>query len=152
MVERSRSKSKAKWLIAIFLILGLIATGVVVFNFYPYLFAKTIAGEILRVEQVGPTETIVTSGATSLPKALFSFAIAIRDAKGEIHTGSTEDRQWAVAQPGQCAEAKFLPYPPWRLDRSGTFFGVRLIRLFECKPTPTSSPTPSPQPSGDSGK
>jgi hypothetical protein len=146
MVERSRSKSKAKWLIPLVLLLFGSITGFIVVQFYSYLFAKTIQGEILRVEQVGPTETIVTSNASNIPKALFSFAIAIRDTKGEIHTGSTEDRQWAVAQPGQCAEAKFLPYPPWKLDRAGTFFGTRLIRLYECKPTavPTPSPTPTP--------
>ena len=129
------------------MVIGVAAT--VTVRFYSYLFSKSVEGEVLRVETVGPTETIVTNSVAALPKQLFSFAVALRDAKGEIHTGSTEDRQWAVVQVGQCAEAKFLPYPPWVLDKSGTFYGVRLIRLFECKketqpvPAPVSTPTPT---------
>jgi hypothetical protein len=64
---------------------------------------------------------------------MFSFAIAIRDQKGTIHTASAEDRQWAVVEKGQCVEAKFFPYPPWNLDKSGTFFGARLLKLYDCK-------------------
>jgi hypothetical protein len=63
---------------------------------------------------------------------IFSYAVAIRDSRGEIHTASTEDRQWAVAQKGQCVEAKYFPYPPWQLDKAGTYHSARLLRLYEC--------------------
>ncbi|MNS97810.1 hypothetical protein D3C72_1321580 [compost metagenome] len=73
------------------------------------------------------------SSRNDITEKVFSFSVGIKDAKtGIIHTSSSEDRQWAVAQPGQCAEAVYLPYPPWVLKKRGTFFGARLIKLYEC--------------------
>ncbi len=110
------------------LILGLGVAGVI-FQFYSFIFARTVSGNIVGVEHVVQNNTIVSSTNPQV----FSFAIAIKDAKtGEIVTGSSEDRQWAVARQGHCAEAKFFPYPPWNLSRAGTYFGVRLIRLEDC--------------------
>lgn len=110
------------------LILGFGVAGVI-FQFYSFIFARTVTGKIVGVERVIQNNTIVSS---SNPQ-VFSFAIAIKDEKsGEIVTGSSEDRQWAVAHSDHCAEAKFFPYPPWNLTRAGTYFGVRLIRLEDC--------------------
>jgi hypothetical protein len=100
-------------------------------RYYSYVFAKTITGEVVKVERVNQNEAIIT-GRPVAPMQMFSFAIAIRDEKGEIHTSSSEDRQWAVVQEKQCATAKFFPYPPWELDKAGTYHGARLVRLFEC--------------------
>ena len=119
-------------LITLIVVLLLVGTGAVTYKFYPYIFAKNVKGRILRVERVNRTEAIITSGRDVPPEQLFSFAVSIRDDKGEIHTASSEDRQWAVAQEGQCAEAKFLRYPFWDLASAGTFFGARLIRLSDC--------------------
>ena len=135
---------KAFWiagLSALFLVVGYVCIA-----YYPYVFAKTVSGRILRVEPVAPAvQAIVTSspgggnnaGSTqsNLPAQVFSFAVAIRDEKGEIHTSSTEDRQWAVAQAGQCVKATFFPYAPWKFEKSGTFHGARLEKLYDCPPS-----------------
>jgi hypothetical protein len=126
------------------LILVLIATGFVLIRFYGYVFAKTVRGKIAKVERVN--QDMIIANPNIPASQIFSFAVSVRDDRGEFHTASSEDRQWAVAQEGQCVEAKFYPYPPWRLDKSGTFYGARLIRLFDCTEELSREP-PSPQPS-----
>ena len=108
-----------------------VALGFVGVRYYSYLFAKVVIGEVIRVEHVSQTEAVIASRSTPSYQ-LFSYAIAIRDHQGVIHTASSEDRQWAVVSPGQCARAKFFPYPPWRLDKGNTYFGARLEELREC--------------------
>jgi hypothetical protein len=100
-------------------------------KYYTFVFAKTVTGKVIRVERINNGEAIIASKNTP-DFQLFSFAIAIRDAKGEIHTSSSEDRQWAVVSEGQCASSRFFPYPPWQLDKAGTYFGARLERLYDC--------------------
>ncbi len=144
-----------KVMIPLIPILLLLGAGVIVFKFYEYLFAKTVDGPIVTVERVMQTNTLISSGSRAIPtEQLFSFAVAIKDSVGEIHTASSEDRQWAVAQKGQCAEAKYFPYPPWDLASWGTYHNARLLRLYECPepipppsptPTPSSAPTPTPK-------
>lgn len=112
----------------------LIVAGFIMVRFYSYVFAKSVTGEIVRVERVNSPGTFIAPGQNVPASQIFSFAIAIRGKDGEIHTASSEDRQWAVVQQGQCAEAKFYPYPFWQLDKSGTYHGARLMRLFECNP------------------
>lgn len=137
---------KPKTILALaFVFLATLGTGFIVFKYYSYLFARNVTGEILGIERVTQPTTIV-GGSVPIPNSqIFSFAIAVKDAKsGEIVTASSEDRQWAVALKGQCAEAKFLAYPPWQLDKAGTYFGARLMRLFECekKESPSSGAKP----------
>jgi hypothetical protein len=121
---------KAKKALIFFILFSLlIGSGVIVWQFYSYIFAKTIVGEITGVERVTQPTTII---GNNTPAQIYSFAVAVRTPEGEIHTASTEDRQWAVVQKGQCGEAKFFPYPPWNIEKSGTYFGARLIRLFDC--------------------
>jgi hypothetical protein len=120
-----------KYVILFFLFIAIGAGSYLTVRYYSYIFAKTITGEIVKVERVNQNEAIIT-GRPVAPMQLFSFAVAIRDEKGEIHTASSEDRQWAVAQAKQCATAKFFPYPPWDLDKAGTYYGARLVRLFDC--------------------
>lgn len=125
-----------------FLYISVSAVGVAVLafvlvNWYPYIFSVKIDGEIYGVERVeAPLAVLTTQGANPAPQ-VFSYAVAVRDNKtGEIFTASSEDRRWAVVQKGQCAEVKFLPYPPWSLTRSGSYFGARLIRLYDCPKKP----------------
>ena len=121
-----------KYLIILMLVAVLGLGGFICTKYYSYVFAKTVHGEILKVERVNQNETIVT-GSQGVPASqIFSFGVSIRDSKGEIHTASSEDRQWSVAQPGQCVEARFLPYPPWDLDKAGTYYNARLVRLSDC--------------------
>ena len=107
-------------------------------RYYSYVFAKTIQGEVIGVERITQPAAIINN-TESLPTAaqMFSFAVAIKDSKsGEIFTGSSEDRQWAVVQKGQCAVTKFFPYPFWVLDKAGTYYGTRLIQLYDCANPP----------------
>lgn len=128
-------RSKFFVFFGIFLFVAVVAGGFATFKWYSFIFAKRVRGEIMRVEKVAPEGAIITTpGAKKeLPAQFFSFAVAIRDKNGEIHTASSEDRQWAVAEAGQCVEAKFFPFPFWELDKANTYFGARLERLFDCK-------------------
>lgn len=121
---------------ALYLVLSLIGLGILVFilvNWYPYIFSVKVDGEIYGVERVEAPMAVITSEGAKPSSQIFSYAVAVKDFKsGEIYTASSEDRRWAVVQKGQCAEVKFLPYPPWNLTRSGAYFGARLIRLYEC--------------------
>ena len=86
-------------------------------------------------ESLAP-DKILHNGKIVTVDSSFSLAeaVAIRDGKsGEVMTASAEDRQWAVAQPGQCVEARLLRYPPWKLEKAGTFYGARLLKLSDCK-------------------
>lgn len=120
-----------KFVILLLALLVIAAGSFLTVRYYSYIFAKTVTGEIVKVERVNQNDMIIAGQAVPAQQ-MFSFAIAIRDDKGEIHTASSEDRQWAVAQEKQCATAKFFRYPPWDLDKGGTYFGARLVRLFDC--------------------
>ena len=110
-------------------------SGVIVFNYYSFLFAKVVVGEVIKVERVNTAEAILMGSRNVPEQQLFSFAVAIKDSKGEIHVASSEDRQWAVVQAGHCVEARFFPYEPWQLEKAGTYHGARLERLFDCHRT-----------------
>ena len=71
-------------------------------------------------------------GQGKISPELFSFAVAIRTPDGEVHTASAEDRQWAAVTEGLCVKAKFFPYPPWKLEKAGTFYGARLLESKVC--------------------
>lgn len=108
-----------------------------VINYYSIIFSKTVVGSIIAVEKLDVPMALLSRPNTQINPQInpqvFSFAVAIQDSKTkEIFTASAEDRQWAVAQAGKCAEAVFLPYPPWDFEKKGTYFGARLVRLFDC--------------------
>lgn len=127
------------------LLVLLVSGSYITYRFYPYLFAKTVQGRIIGVERVLDPTMIIGSSKTISDQA-FSFAVAIQSQETrEIYTASSEDRQWGVAVKGQCAQARFFANPPWDLEKGGTFFGARLIRLFEC---PADVPPAPVAPSG----
>lgn len=139
---------------ATLVVLVLFFSGFVLFKYWSFIFARKVQGRIYNIDKVS-THLAVMGGAT-IPQdkhaeqlhnqALFSYAIAIREASGEIVTASSEDRQWAVAQVNQCVEAKFYVYPPWDLESAGTYFNARLIRLYDCPPDMPPAPTAPSQP------
>lgn len=103
------------------------------FGYYEYIFHRKVVGVITVVEKVNIPVTVLTVGSENPTAQIFSFAIGIKDTKtGEIVTASSEDRQWAVAQPGQCVEAVYFPYPPWVLNKWGTYHNARLDKLSDC--------------------
>lgn len=125
-----------KWIALLIAVAVLGSAAFVCIKFYSFVFAKTVTGEILKVERVNQNQSMITSGRAVPAEQLFSFGVAIRTTDGDIHTASSEDRQWAVAQTGQCVESRFFPYPPWDLEAAGTYHNARLIRLFDCPKKP----------------
>lgn len=124
------------------------ALGYMMINYYSYVFAKTIEGQVYEIERV-TQPTMVVTGQTTVGTAdssiLYSFAVAIRDTTGKIYTASSTDRQWAVVHKGMCVEAKIYPYPPWDLEKGNTYFNARLLSQRECpaeypKVTPAAAP------------
>lgn len=118
-------------------VLGFVVIVFILVNWYSFIFAKTVVGTVAAVERVDAPMAIITSDGSKPNNQVFSFAVSVKDHKSnEIFTASSEDRRWAVVKAGQCAEVKFLPYPPWSLTREGGYFGARLIRLYECTENP----------------
>lgn len=107
----------------------LVAAGYFVVSNYSWVFATTLEGQILAVEKVGQVQVAIIDNKNV--GSLFSYAVKLlikrEDGSEEIITGSSEDRQWSVAQIGECVKARFQPYPPWNLEKAGTFFNVRLM-------------------------
>jgi hypothetical protein len=117
---------------SILLLIVVAAIGWGLAAYWSVIFSKTIIGEITAVERV-ELPVALMSVRNNINEKVFSFAIGIKDKEtGQIYTASSEDRQWAVAQTGQCAEAVYLPYPPWEFTKRGTYFGARLVKLYEC--------------------
>ncbi|MGE5086707.1 MAG: hypothetical protein ACM3MG_10435 [Bacillota bacterium] len=126
-------RTVVKFLKFILVFVVLVGAGWVLIANYSIIFSKTVVGEITAVERVELPVALIARAGGEINEKVFSFAVGIKDLNtGEIFTASSEDRQWAVAQKGQCAEAVFLPYPPWQLSKKGTYFGARLVRLYEC--------------------
>ncbi len=118
--------------IVMFVVLAGLGAGFVIF--YSYIFSKHITGEIIAVEKVNIPLAILNPNNLTNANQAFSFAVAIKESGSqEIYTASSEDRQWAAVTKGYCAEIKIFPYPPWNIEKSGTFYGARLLKLFECK-------------------
>lgn len=121
----------------LFTLIIVAVAGYIFVNYYSYIFAKDIVGVIENVEKpVNPVTVVDTgsgNGANAMERMYFSYAVAIKDTKtGEIYTSSSEDRQWAVADKGKCVEARFYPNAPWNFEKSGTYFGARLLRMYDC--------------------
>lgn len=113
------------------IVLGLVAVLFILVNYWKYIFAKTVDGEIIGVERVTEPTTVI--GGTMTPTMMYSFAIAVReDGTGKIFTASTEDRKWAIAKKGYCGRVILYPYPPWVLGKSGEYHEARLEELRDC--------------------
>ncbi len=125
-----------KFVYALILVVVLFFSSYIFINYYSYIFARKVDGIIVKVEKpaapVAVMGTTTEEGSKMAEKQLFSFAVAIKIADGEIVTASTEDRQWSVAEVGKCVEAKFYPYAPWQFDKAGTYYNARLLKLYEC--------------------
>jgi hypothetical protein len=123
---------KTKVIIILLFLFALLGTGLA-FKYFSYVFARHVHGVIVGIDRVTQPSAIV-SGSPVPPSQLFSFAVAVKEASGDIFTSSSEDRQWALVEKGNCVDAKFFPYPPWQIDKAGTYFGARLLKLYPCSP------------------
>ncbi|MBY0471714.1 hypothetical protein K2X30_11160 [bacterium] len=123
----------------------LIAATIFTFKNYSWVFSRRVDGELLKVERVIPPTAIV-SGSNVKPSTLYSFSILIREHKtGEMFSSSSEDRQWAVTENGNCVTAIFFPYPFWQLIKDGTYFNARLEKVKDCpKALPSDKPSGEP--------
>lgn len=121
----------------------LVATGTVLVNYWSFIFAKTVKGEIVNVERVTDPSAIISSRAT--PEQLYSYSVLIQGEDGKLYTSSSEDRQWQVAKKGYCVKARLYIYPPWDLEKGNTYFNARLLELSVCpgKPAPSDVPAAS---------
>ena len=124
-----------KYLKVLFGLAFIVALSYSFIEFYPYIFAKTVVGKIEKVERVQVNVALMQNNQGSNEKMdpqLFSFAVAIKSDDGVVHTASAEDRQWAAVSNGLCVTAKFFPYAPWNLEKSGTYYGARLLESHVC--------------------
>lgn len=107
--------------------------GLGVFKYYDIIFAKKVEGQIFEIQRVNQPNLVVGSATSGFnPEIMHSYAVAIRTLDGEIFTASGYDRQWEVVRKGICVEAKFYPYPPWELEKGGTYKNARLIKMKQC--------------------
>ncbi|MBY0553517.1 hypothetical protein K2P97_03240 [bacterium] len=128
-----------KW-ISILIVLSVIVW-VFVIN-YSFVFKKRIVGEVVAAEKVVVPMAVVTSSPnTALNPQVFSFSVGVKDRHtGEIYVASSEDRQWAAVNIGNCVIAAYFPYPPWQLSKGNTNHNARLLRNFtSCDQLPEQS-------------
>lgn len=125
-----KTVKKYFYILMSFLFLGLV--GFVLINYYSFIFSKKIEGQVFEIRRVNQPNLVVGNASYVNPGVMHSYAVAIRTLKGEIITASGEDRKWEVVQKGICVNATFYPYPPWNLEKGGTYFNARLNEMKEC--------------------
>lgn len=125
-------KSLKSWLKYTFIFVSLFLLVTIYLIYYPYIHQRHVFGPVKGVKQIFEATAIVSTTGTDPSSKIYSFAVGVQDKEtSEIVTGSTEDRQWGVVKEGQCVEAAFSPYPPWNLQKAGTYYNVRLKKLFD---------------------
>lgn len=127
----------SKWLL---LALGIVFL-VWLFGYnYSFVFKKKVVGVVVAAEKVNVPVAMIAGDLTQpvAPSTVFSFSVGIKDRhSGEIYMASSEDRQWAAAQVGNCVIAAYFPYPPWEFAKGGTSHNARLLRNFtDCDQLP----------------
>ncbi len=124
-------KALGKWLVRILIFVGILVAASVYMVYYSYFHSRTVIGPVSGVKQL-LENTAILAGNQDPSSKIYSFAVGVKDTKTqEIVTGSSEDRQWGVVKDGQCVEAVFFPYPPWNLQKAGTYFNVRVHKLYD---------------------
>jgi hypothetical protein len=103
-----------------FAVLGLaIGIGILVYHYYSYIFSRVVDGRVMDVKRIN--------------SEVEGFVVSMRSGNSQdILTARTDDPRWALVNPGQCAQAKFFPHPPWNLSDSGTFFRATLLLIKDC--------------------
>jgi hypothetical protein len=136
-------KSVVGWFVSVLCVVAIFAF---VITNWSWVFAKRVHGEIINVERVTNPTAILGKATDS---QIHSYAMLIQnEADGLLYTASSEDRQWQVAEKGYCVDATLYVYPPWNLEKSGTYFNARINQLFRCagKDLPSANPLPATPP------
>ena len=116
----------------LFIVLAFATVGYFFLGNWSFFFKKMVVGEVVAVQKVEGTLTVITNSTEPVNPQAFSFSVAIQDQQTqEIHMASSEDRKWAAVQKGNCVVAAFFPYPPWNLSKGTTDHNARLLRNFE---------------------
>ena len=103
-----------------------------VFQYYSYIFSRTVVGRIDNVARVTGVTAMIGGSRTLTESQLHMFSVSIRQPNGEMVTATSEDGQWAIAKAGLCVKAKYYPHPPWNLKQAGTYFNARLLSMADC--------------------
>lgn len=130
----TRAFKRLIYSLIVLVVLGLAAF--VLVTQYSFIFSHDVDGQVIGIERVTDPNTVFNMGTAIPNEQLYSFAVAIKAHTGEIYSSSSEDRQWAVVQKDMCVSARFYPYPPWNLAKSGTYHNARLTRIQDCPGTP----------------
>jgi prepilin-type N-terminal cleavage/methylation domain-containing protein len=94
-------------------------------------FRKNCEGRVTGISNLsGQVSTIVTGRNNVFPGAAFSFAVEM-SVGNEIVNFSAEDRQFATIEKGDSISVAIFKYPPWVLDKAGTYHGGRLLRKYK---------------------
>lgn len=140
----ARVRSIIGWFVFTIVVCGVVTF--VLIN-YSWVFAKHVHGEIISVERV-MNPTAILGKATD--QQIHSYAILIQnDEDKRLYTSSSDDRQWQVVKKGYCVDALLYVYPPWNLQKSGTYFNARINQIMLC-PGQTAPPPDTHESSGDS--
>lgn len=112
----------------------LVGVGIFVVTNFSWIFSKNVQGEVIEIERITSPEAILGQVTRS---HLHSYAVLIQDREGVMYTASSEDRQWQVVKKGFCVLATLYRYPPWDLERGGTFYNARLKQVYKCPGKPS---------------
>lgn len=112
----------------------LVGAGIFVVTNFAWIFSKNVQGEVIEIERITTPEAVLGSVTRS---QLHSYAVLIQDREGVMFTASSEDRQWQVVKKGFCVLATLYRYPPWDLERGGTFYNARLKQVYKCPGKPS---------------
>lgn len=134
-------KTIKKYFYRLLMLLFVGLVGYIVVAYYSFIFAKHVEGQVFEIRRVNQPNLVVGSASFVNPGIMHSYSVAIRTLKGDIVVASGEDRKWEVVQRGICVSATFYPYPPWNLEKGGTFHNARLNQLRECPEEYKTLPT-----------
>ena len=107
-----------RWLTGLLALLIVAGAIFLIVKYYSYIFAMKVEGMVVGIKRVEREADI--------------YVVAVRNRERDIYTTRTADAEWGLVRPGQCAKAKFLPYPPWDLRRSGKYKDALLMNLRDC--------------------
>jgi prepilin-type N-terminal cleavage/methylation domain-containing protein len=93
-------------------------------------FRKNCIGKVTNISNLSGQVTTIVGKNNVYPGAAFSFAIEM-SANNEFVNFSSEDRQFATIEKGDSISVAFFKYPPWNMDKAGTYYGGRLLKKYK---------------------
>lgn len=122
-------------------LLAVLAIAFFVFTQWSWVFSKKVQGRVLAVSRVTQPNAILGSRITDAQ--MHSYSIMIQGDDGKIYNASSEDRQWEVVTKDYCVTTRLYVYPPWELEKAGTYFNARILETRFCSGQPPVTPPPT---------